>query len=155
MGKKFLREEQMSDVAVNQAASWARVLTQCESRGPGDLPNAWRRLEARYGVPVQTFWALRYRRPKDILASIYLQLSAAYQAECQRQMRKLAHEIHITRRIAGADHPAVAQAQAVVDKANGRPEVARGVLPVSAPVQPYVSAPTDEEMEFPEFLRRT
>jgi len=68
-----LRAEQVSS-AVDQAAVWARELTRQEARGPGDLSNAWRRLEARYGVPAATFWSLRYRKPKDILASVYFRL---------------------------------------------------------------------------------
>ncbi len=116
MCKKSLRDEQMSDRAVDQAAGWARALTQSEARGPGDLDNAWQRLEARYGVPASTFWSLRYRKPKDIVASIYLRLRGAYEAECQRQMRKLHHEIEITKAIAGADHAAVRAAEALVDE---------------------------------------
>lgn len=116
MCKKLLRERQMGDAAyVDQAADWARALTQRESRGPGDLENAWRRLEARYGVPSSMFWALRYRRPKDIMASVFFRLHGAYQAECARQMRKLQHDIELTKAIAGPDHPVVVAAQAVVD----------------------------------------
>jgi hypothetical protein len=40
-------------VYVDEAARWARFLTQTESRGPGDLENAWSRLERRYGVPAR------------------------------------------------------------------------------------------------------
>ena len=153
--KSPLRGDMSDATFVNEAAGWAQGLTHSEARGPGDMANAWRRLEARYGIPWRTFWALRYRKPNEIATSIYARLHDAYRAECERQMRKLAHEIHITKRIAGPDHPAVAQAQAVVDKASGRPAVPRGVLPVSAQVQSYVPAPTDEEMEIPVFLRRT
>jgi len=97
-----------------QASSWARSLTQSESRGPGDLENAWRRLEARYGISFGSFWALRYRKPRDVHASIYFRLKAAYEAECERQMRKLQHELSITKTIAGDDHPAVGAAAALV-----------------------------------------
>ena len=100
--------------AVDQAAVWARELTRVEARGPGDLGNAWRRLEARYGVPASTFWSLRYRPPKDILASIYFRLRGAYEAECERQMRKLKNEIAITKAIAGADCSAVRAAAALL-----------------------------------------
>ena len=106
------------EAAVEQAASWARELTRREVRGPGDLENAWRRLEARYGVPVNTFWQLRYRRPKDIVASLYFRLSGAYQAECERQMRRLKYEIEITKAIAGPDHAVVRKIEALVGKKN-------------------------------------
>lgn len=118
MLKNPLQAAQMSDTAVDQAASWARELTQREARGPGDLNNAWQRLEARYGVPASTFWSLRYRKPKDILASIYFRLRGAYEAECERQMRKLRHELEVTKAIAGADHAAVRAAEALVGKKN-------------------------------------
>lgn len=137
MSKKSLRGDVMSDISVDQATQWARELTQRECRGPGDLPNAWRRLEARYGVPAQTFWSLRYRRPKDLLASIYLQLRAAYQAECERQMRRLEHELAITKALAGPDHAVVVKVQAVVRAPDPAPPV------------------TDDDLEIPEFLRRT
>jgi len=114
VGKKSLRGTMSEAACVDQAAQWASRLTHAESRGPGDIENAWRRLEARYGVPWRAFWALRYRRPRDIAASIYLRLQAAYQAECERQMRLLTHELEITKAIVGPDSAAVAAAQAVV-----------------------------------------
>ena len=35
---------------IADAQAWANKLLQRESRGPGDMENALRRLEARYGV---------------------------------------------------------------------------------------------------------
>ena len=105
---------------VDQAAIWAKELTSRESRGPGDMENAWRRLEARYGISFGTFWALRYRKPHNIFIEIFAQLHSAYQAECERQMRKLAHEIEITKKITGASHAAVAASEAVVGKEHKR-----------------------------------
>lgn len=99
---------------VDQAADWAKALTRSETRGPGDQPSAWRRLEARYGISTHTFWSLRYRKPQDIAVSIYMRLQAAYQAECERQRRHLEHEIEITKAITGASNPVVAQAEALV-----------------------------------------
>lgn len=110
----------MSESAyVDQAATWAKQLTQTEARGPGDMENAWRRLEARYGVSWRTFWALRYRRPREITAFLFDQLKAAHSAECERQMRRLQHDIEITQAIAGPDCPAVRAAQALVGKDEG------------------------------------
>ena len=117
MCKKSLLEEQMS--AVEQAAAWARELTRREARGPGDMRNAWRRMEARYGVPVATFWALRYRLPKDIVVSTWLRLAGAYQAECERQVRKLSNEIEIAKTTAGTSHPTLVAAARVVDETEG------------------------------------
>lgn len=115
MCKKALQDRKMDgDVLVDEAATWARDLTRREARGPGDMENAWRRLEARYGVPWRTFWSLRYRKPREIGASIYQRLAAAYEAERERQMRLLRHDIETTKKIAGADCAAVREAEALV-----------------------------------------
>ena len=105
----------MTDAAfVDQASEWARDLTNREARGPGDIANAWRRLEMRYGVTWRTFWALRYRKPAALTAYTFNLLRAAYLAECERQTRKLQHDIAITKAITGASHPAVDEAEALV-----------------------------------------
>jgi hypothetical protein len=80
---------------VSEAKEWATHMVLREMRSPGDLENAMRRLESRYGIPWRTFWNLRYRPPADILVGVWRQLHAAYEAECQRQERLLAHERHI------------------------------------------------------------
>jgi hypothetical protein len=93
VGEKILRECKMSDAAyVDQAANWAKRLTLGEARGPGDMENAWQRLEARYGVPWRVFWALRYRKPSSVTAYIYQQLRNAYEAEREAQLRRIEHE---------------------------------------------------------------
>ncbi len=116
MSKNRLREEQMSDAAyVEQAAEWANALVIRESRGPGDTENAMRRLENRYGVPFGSLWSLRYRKPKSILVGLYVRLQFAYAAECDRQMRKMAHELEITKATAGFVHASVDAAQALVN----------------------------------------
>lgn len=84
----------MSGVA--DARHWANELVRRESRGSGDLENAMRRLESKYGIPWRIFWSLRFRPPTDVMVGIYLQLAAAYQAECERQQRLLDHEREIT-----------------------------------------------------------
>ncbi len=99
---------------VEDAASWARSLTKTEVRGPGDMEGAWRRLENRHDIPWRLFWALRYRRPKRIAASLYFRLMDAWNAEQERQLRRLKHELEITKATAGPDHPAVGAVQALV-----------------------------------------
>lgn len=116
MDRNPLRGTQVN--TVEQSALWARELTRREARGPGDIESAWHRLERRYGVPFRAFWALRYRRPKSITAEIYVRLCAAYQAECDRQMRMLAHEIEIAKAKVGPLHPTLVAASRVVDEAN-------------------------------------
>lgn len=80
------------------------------------------RAEAKYGVPAQAFWALRYRTPKDILASVYLRLKAAYEAECGRQEARLAHELELVKALPTTTARAalVAEAEAALGEAQGR-----------------------------------
>jgi hypothetical protein len=117
--KNPLRRAVVTDVtAVDQAVSWAKRLTHSESRGPGDMENAWRRLEAKYGIPWRSFWSLRYRRPSEIAASIYLRLQAAYEAECERVLRRAQHELTLTKAKAGINHAVVAEAEALVGESD-------------------------------------
>lgn len=89
----------MTDLtAVDDAARWADLLVRREHRGPGDTIDAARLRAARkHHVPERTLWALRYRRPKDLMASVYLRIKAAYEAECERQEARLRHELEITK----------------------------------------------------------
>lgn len=103
-----------STAVVEQAQGMARRLVAAESRGPGDTDNAMRRLEARYGVPYTTLWSLRYRAPKDMLASVYFRLVDAYRAECDRQKKLFDHELEVTKAIAGSTSDLVRQAAALV-----------------------------------------
>jgi hypothetical protein len=107
----------MSDVAyIDNAARWSKDLTRMKARGPGDTDNAMRSIEREYGIDYWTLWKLRYRRSaiRDIGVSIYMRLQAAYQAECERQMRKLHDEIHETEAVTGPDSDAVRSAKALV-----------------------------------------
>lgn len=110
----------MSDVFVSNAQEWANELVRRESRGPGDYENAMRRLESRYGIPWQTFWRLRHGRLKDVYVSTYVRLQAAYQAECERQMRLLAHEIEIAKARGLTGSSVVAKAEALIDEMEKR-----------------------------------
>lgn len=115
--KKALPNNQMSNVdTINQAAKWSRDLSQMRARGPGDLENAMRSIERDYGIDYWFQWSLRYRarRLKDIGHSVFQKLRAAHEAECARQMRRLQHDIEITKAITGADCPAVRAAEALV-----------------------------------------
>ena len=80
--KMFLQGSNMSKAPyITEAADMARFLTLRESRGPGDMDNAWERLEARYAIPRGIFWALRYRLPNKIAHDVYGRLQAACAAE--------------------------------------------------------------------------
>ena len=126
MTKNRLPDWQMASLdSVEQAARWSRDLTQMRSRGPGDLENAMRSIEREYGIDYWTQWTLRYRRSRlrDIGHNVFLKLCAAYQAECARQERRLSHEREIAKRIAGPDHTAVREAEALVVDAQRAPKL--------------------------------
>jgi len=106
----------MSDAAyLDQAAMWSKDLTRMKSRGPGDTENAMRSIAREYDIDYGFLWSLRYRRERLRIMSIsvYEGIRAAYRAECERQMRKLEHEIRTTEEIAGADSNSVRAAKAV------------------------------------------
>ena len=112
----------MSDAAyLDQAAAWSKDLTRMKSRGPGDTENAMRQIERQYGVDYGFLWSLRYRRDrlKIISISVYEGIRAAYRAECERQMRKLEHDLKRTEEIAGPDDAAVRAAKALVGATEG------------------------------------
>ena len=105
---------------IDAAQKWSKDLTRMKARGPGDTENAMRQIEREYGVDYWLLWRLRYRLSalKDIGVSAYVALKQAYDAECARQMRKLQHEVERTEEIAGADHPVVVEAKALLDAAD-------------------------------------
>ena len=115
----------MSEAAVQDARDWANKLVIRESRGPGDMDNAIRRVSQRYGIDYWELWGLRYRPPKRIFLDLYVRLQGAYRSECERQMRLLEHELAKTKLITGDDHAAVRAAEALVGAAS-EPEVTRG-----------------------------
>lgn len=92
----------MSAVAfVEQSRAWARDLVNADVRGPGDLDNAMRRVEARWGIPFAALWSPRYRPPKDVGASVYARLYEAHAAMCAAQKRKYEDELERTKATAG------------------------------------------------------
>lgn len=110
---------------VDEAAGWAEALLQRTYRGPGDtIEAASYRAEQKYGVPANTFWALRYRKPKDILASIYKTLQAAYEAECGRQEARLRHELELVKALPStpARQSLIAETEAALGIAPGSRE---------------------------------
>lgn len=108
----------MSDATyIDQAVGWSKDLTRAQSMGTGDVERAMRNVERIYGIDYWTLWRLRYRRQeiKTIGVSVYMRLREAYQAECERQMRMMRHELERTKAIAGPDAPAVVAASTLVD----------------------------------------
>lgn len=87
---------------VDDAAGWADALVTRAHRGPGDtVEAALHRAARRIGVSVHTLWALRYRKPKDLMVSVYMRLKSAYETECERQEARLRHELELTREVLG------------------------------------------------------
>lgn len=93
----LVEQKNMTDMtAVDEAASWADLLVKREHRGPGDTIDAARMRAARkHKVPEQTFWALRYRKPKEIAGSVYRALMRAYDAETQSMEAKIAENLKL------------------------------------------------------------
>jgi hypothetical protein len=117
--KFLLRKTQMTDASyVDHAAYWAAEIVERESRGPGDLDNAMHRAARHAGVPYSALWALRYRKPKDVLASIYFALRDAYEMERARQLQALKYDLEITSAKAGPHANSVRAAVALVHEAD-------------------------------------
>lgn len=93
----LVEQKEMTDMtAVDEAASWADLIVRREHRGPGDTLDAARHRAARkHKVPEQALWSLRYRRPKDLAASIYRSLYRAYVAETKSMEAKIAENLKI------------------------------------------------------------
>jgi hypothetical protein len=93
MCKSSLRVEQMNPTAfVNHTVELNRRLVNGECRGPGDLENAMRRVEQKWGIPVSVSWALRYRKPKTIAADIYARHVQAVETFRETQLQRLQDE---------------------------------------------------------------
>ena len=119
MVKSSLTSSQVSSVEyIDEAADLSRELTRMKARGPGDLEPAMRRIEREYGIDFWQLWQLRYRRSRirSLAWDVVERIKAAHHCECERQLRKLKHELAITEATAGPDDPAVASAAAVVDE---------------------------------------
>jgi hypothetical protein len=109
----------VSDAAyIDAAQKWSKDLTRMKARGPGDTENAMRLIEREYGIDYGFLWSLRYRRERlrTISLSVYESIRAAYREECERQMRKLKHEVTITEKIAGPDSAALRAAKALASE---------------------------------------
>lgn len=83
--------------AADEAKRLVNELLRLESRGPGDLEGAMRRIGNRYGIPWRTLWAIRYRTPRDVFVGVFEKIKEAHRAECRRQIERMAHELQIAR----------------------------------------------------------
>lgn len=117
MCKTCLRVSQMVTAEVTQAKAFASELLRWETRGPGDTDNAMRRIARRHGIEYGQLWSLRYRAPKRIWADVLTAITAAHEAEKQRQLRALSHDTEVTALIAGPESNSVRKARAVLRQA--------------------------------------
>lgn len=108
----------MPDADLARAQIFGADLLRWETRGPGDTANAMHRVAKAAGVPFAKLWALRYRPPKAVASHVLAALEAAHAAAIERQLRKLAHDVEITARVAGAAHPAVRAGEALLRAAD-------------------------------------
>jgi hypothetical protein len=112
--------------AVDRARGWAEKLLARVHLGPGDnVETAMHRAEQTYGIPVATFWALRYRPPKLIGTAAFIRLQSVYEAVCEAQEARLKHELEITRLLppTPARLALIVEAEAVLGPADGTAEV--------------------------------
>lgn len=104
MGKFCLRKGNMSPIALTADARLKfRALVKDEAQGPGDWLNAVRRLAHHYGVPYAKLWAVLYKPPKDISASVYLAITEAYDRQ-ERHFHNVRNETTVTGPVSSALH---------------------------------------------------
>jgi hypothetical protein len=101
------------------ARGWARRLEDWEAeRLNKPVVEARPMLAARIGVSPGTLENIRRDRVKELRPSIIERLRAAYQAEREKQLKLLEHDLEITRALAPGSR-AVSAVVAVVDSARG------------------------------------
>lgn len=81
---------------IDIARGWADRLIKAAHRGPGDTVDAAiHRAAVKHGLDHRTLWRLRYRSPKDLLASVYVKIQRAYEAECKAVEEQVAHNLEM------------------------------------------------------------
>jgi hypothetical protein len=88
---------------VKKAQEMARAIIAREAISGRDQGEAMRIASRKYGIPYGALWALRYRAPKDIFASVFFAIQSAHEAMCEQQRRKLQHELVLAK--ARGAHP--------------------------------------------------
>src|SRR5690606_24004544 len=86
--------DSVRDMTIEAAYDYASRLVEEEQRG-SDLEAALARLEHRYGLSPHQIMHLRSRRAKSCDLGLFARLRTAYLDLCERQMRRLQHEIAI------------------------------------------------------------
>lgn len=92
-----------NDMSAAVATQYVVRLVQSEARGPGDTEGALRRLEAKYGLPYWPLVHLKRGAAKTVEVGLYARIRSAYLDMCERQVRKLQHEIAIEKAVEAND----------------------------------------------------
>ncbi|WP_246658836.1 hypothetical protein [Mesorhizobium sp. J18] len=85
------------------AAGYVRRMVSRESSGWGDQTEALKRLARNYKLPFWTLNNLRIGRAKTIEAGLRDRIREAYLDLCERQIRRLQHELEIEKAAAADD----------------------------------------------------
>jgi hypothetical protein len=93
MRRKFflLSEQREGEPALNlvdDAISLSREIIARETKGPGDLAPALRRLSHRSRLPHSFWWRALYRPPKDLTLTKFALLVEFHRAEASSRQRK-------------------------------------------------------------------
>lgn len=88
------------DVLVDRAARWALSLWRTVHRGMGDTQERSMHAAAKLAkVSPNTIWKLRYRRPREIGASVYFRLQAAYARHVESAEATVAANLDLLRKL--------------------------------------------------------
>lgn len=88
-------------MSAEAAATYIRSMVAREMRGPGDTGEAMHRIEAMYGIPFHTQEHLRKGKAKTCEITLFQRIRGSYLDHCERQIKKLEHELIIIERAAG------------------------------------------------------
>jgi hypothetical protein len=99
---------------VRKAQDWALRLISEEFETVGNTDIAMRRVARKHHVPYRALWSLRYRAPREIGASVYFALQAAYEATHAAHARQAQHELAIQQAKGRAHSPLVRAAAALL-----------------------------------------
>lgn len=118
MHKEFLQSEQKpmdAAIFVDRAREMAAALEDREIGVAKSRPVARQRAARIAGVTSSLLHSLRYRPPKTIAADVYARLCVAVEAQAQRHIRNLEHEISARR--LGARHRDTRESEAALEVA--------------------------------------
>lgn len=82
-----------------QATFYVREMALRESRGNGDTQNALQRVCMKYGLSFWPMEHLRRGKAKSVDSELYRKIRKAYVSFCEREIKKLQHEIAIEKAI--------------------------------------------------------